>query len=114
MICANVSGVSTVVGSATAPGTLGSNYGPAYVTCPGGNIAIGGGVQGNDIDMVVSSTAPDFPDTLGLQVEPDGTLPAPVGWHGVMINNSLSDKTVKAAVICVPRAFAVWMPLMVK
>lgn len=109
IICANVSGVSTIVGSGSA-----GSYGFAYLTCPAGNIAIGGGVEGNDNDMEVSSSAPDFADTSSLQVRPDGTNPAPVGWHGTMINNSLSTKTVKAAVICAPRAFAVLLPLIMK
>jgi hypothetical protein len=101
VICAPLSGLSTVVGSDTvAPGSFGSER----VLCPAGRVAVGGGIDlGNVLTMKVTSSAPTFAQNNSrLIFQPSGTNPAPIGWQATARNDGTTTKSFKVAVICAP------------
>jgi hypothetical protein len=99
VICAPLSGVSTVVGSDTA--TAGS-FAAERVQCPRGKTTIGGGIDlGNVLTMKVTSSGPTFAqNNHRLIFQPDGTNPAPIGWQASARNDDTTTKSFKVAVIC--------------
>jgi len=101
VICAPLSGVSTVVGSDTvAPGSFGSER----VLCPAGRVAVGGGIDlDNVLTMKVTSSGPTFAQNNSrLIFQPNGTNPAPNGWQATARNDDTTTKSFKVAVICAP------------
>jgi len=101
VICATLSGASTVVGSDTAmPGS----HRAERVTCPSGKVAVGGGIDvDNVLTMKLTSSAPTFDlSTHRLIQQPNGANPAPVGWQASARNDGTTSKSIKVAVICAP------------
>ena len=101
VICAPMSGVTTVVGSDDArPG----GFDTERVQCPSRTVALGGGVDlDNVLTMVVTSSGPTFDqNNERLYFQPNGANPAPVGWQASARNESATTKSFKVAVICAP------------
>lgn len=101
VICATLSGVSTVVGSNEV--SVGS-FGSKQVTCPAGTVAVGGGIDMENVKtMMVTSSAPTFAGSQHrLGQRPDGINPAPKGWQASARNESTTTKGFKVAAICAP------------
>ena len=101
VICATLSGISTIVGSDEVP--LGSFRGK-QVTCPTGTVAVGGGIDMENVQsMKVTSSAPTFAASQHrLFQQPDGMHPAPAGWQASALNHSTTTKSFKVAAICAP------------
>ena len=101
VICATLSGVTTMVGSAKA--TVGS-FASERVKCPSGTVALGGGPDlENVMTMMVTSSAPTFAgSSYRLGQQPDGMHPAPNGWQASARNESTTTKKLKVAAICAP------------
>ena len=100
VICAPLSGVTTVVGSDTA--TAG-NFATERVECPNGMIAVGGGIDLDMLTMIVTSSGPTFnQNSTRLIFQPNGINPAPIGWQASARNDGATDLPFKVAVICAP------------
>ena len=104
VICATLSGVSTVVGSNEVSA---GSFSSKKVTCPSGTGAVGGGIDMENVKtMKVTSSAPTFAGSghrLGQQ--PNGLNPAPRGWQAsAFYDTILSRGTLgyKVAAICAP------------
>ena len=112
-ICAPLSGVSTVVSSDSASG---GSFGVERVLCPDGTVAVGGGIDmDNVLTMDVSSSAPAFEGAdARLISRPDGTNPAPIGWQASARNDAASTQSFKVAAICAEPVFRVFLPLVMK
>jgi hypothetical protein len=100
-ICAPLSNVSTVVSSSNVNPTA---YWSLAVTCPAGKVAVGGGVDVEDVDlMVVTASSPMFGANRLTDVA-DGSRAAPDGWVGTVRNNAKELKTFSVGVVCQPLA----------
>lgn len=101
VVCATLSGVSTIVGSNEASA---GGFGSEWVKCPAGTVAVGGGIDmENVLTMMVTSSAPTFAGSshrLGQQ--PDGIHPDPNGWQASARNEGPTTKGFKVAAICAP------------
>jgi hypothetical protein len=114
VICAQVEGVSTVVGSASVSA---GSFNADRILCPNGSIAVGGGIDlDNVLTMVVTSSAPTFADNDNrLIFQPDGDNPAPVGWQSSARNNDSNARPLKNAVICAPSSnYGTFLPLIAR
>ena len=113
VICAPISGVTTVVGSDTARAR---SFGSERVECPRGKIAVGGGIDpDNVLTMNVSSSGPTFDQNNDrLFFQPDGTNPAPIGWQASTSNDATTTKPFKVAVICAQPPNEIFLPLVTK
>ena len=113
-ICVDLPDVSTMVGSATASA---GSFAVERVLCPEGMVAIGGGVDvDNVLNMEASSSAPTFPGDSGnrlIQQSP-GTYAGPVGWQSSAVVNSGTDEMVKVAAICAPAPDLTFLPIIIK
>lgn len=99
VICANITGVTTVIGSDTAPA---GSFDVAFVSCPAGSVATGGGIDPyNILDMEVSSSAPRYAGTR-LYTQADGPAGAPNGWQATSVNLGTTAREFKVAAICAP------------
>lgn len=100
VVCAGgyIGSTSTVV--ATSTQIAGGSFGVASVACPSGSVALGGGVDlDNVLTMAVTSSGP----TIGgkrLLFAPAGRNAAPGGWQGSARNDSSTSMKFKIAVIC--------------
>jgi hypothetical protein len=101
VICATLSGARTVVGSSDV---LVSGFGSKRVTCPAGTVAVGGGIDTENVKtMMVTSSAPTFAGpSHRLGQQPDGIHPAPDGWQASARNEGTLTKKFKVAAICAP------------
>jgi hypothetical protein len=101
VICATLSGVSTIVGSNEA--SVGG-FASKRVKCPSGTVAVGGGTDLENVKtMMVTSSAPTFAGaSYRLGQQPDGIHPAPNGWQASARNESTTTKGFKVAAICAP------------
>jgi hypothetical protein len=98
--CAPVPGLSTLVVSKSlaADGGLGGKR----ADCPGGRVAVGGGVDNEDLfRMSVVTTLPVVGNDP-LNSLADGKHGAPTGWQAVASNTSDQARTTKIAVLCAP------------
>ena len=109
VICAPLPNASTVVGADTAGA---GSFGVERVLCPAGTIAVGGGVDmDNVLTMAVSSSAPTFDaDQARLISQPAGTNPAPIGWQASALNNAGSTQGFKVGVICAAPDALIFLP----
>jgi hypothetical protein len=97
VVCARMAGVSTVVGMEDAPA---GSFDVKRVTCPAGKVALGGGIDmDNVISMQVSSSAPIISGDRLIQ-RLDGTNPAPEAWQASALNTAGASQNFKVAVIC--------------
>jgi hypothetical protein len=108
VVCQPLGGVSTVVASKTASG---SGWGTQRVDCPTGSVAVGGGIDVEDVyRMYVSQSAPGFELPQAILMQRDaGEQPVPVGWVASVINTDASDRTLRAAAICAKWAMDVFV-----
>jgi PASTA domain len=90
---------STVVGSSTVTA---NSFGSVRVTCPGGTVAVGGGVDVANIgNMIVTASAPTFvANNNRLIFQPDGAAAAPNGWQVSVLNSGPAAQTIKGAAVC--------------
>ncbi|MBW1635599.1 MAG: hypothetical protein JRJ68_04920 [Deltaproteobacteria bacterium] len=103
-ICSPQSNITTVVGSNIV--TVGS-FAAERVECPSGMIAVGGGVDLNNVlTMKVTSSGPTFDqNSTRLIFQPDGINPAPIGWQASARNDGATDQSLKVAAICMRPIF---------
>ena len=100
-ICSSDISASAEVNSMSVPS---GSYAGSFVMCPMGTVAIGGGIDVNNVlTMKVTASALLFPGPV-VPIElfgmPDGAAPAPVGWAGFVRNDDASPLPMKVAVIC--------------
>lgn len=106
-VCSPDFALSAVVGSATVAA---GSFNNASVLCPGGMVAVGGGVDlQNALTMTVTESAPVFPGPLYLGSAPDGENPAPIGWVASARNDDSVAMDLKIAVICSAVAATTWV-----
>lgn len=92
---------STQVTSATYLGG-GNLYVPAFLDCPPGEVAVGGGANvSNPYFLTVRSTGATF-DQFGFYSGPDGVRGAPDGWLGQATTAAVT--TLRVGVACAPGA----------
>lgn len=110
VICAPLPNASTVVGADTAGA---GSFGVERVLCPAGTIALGGGVDmDNVLTMQVTASAPTFDaDQARLISQPVGTNPAPIGWQATALNHAGASQGFKVGVICSPAEALIFLPL---
>lgn len=97
-ICSSEISPTTMVASWSVA-AAGSNGG--IVHCPLGTVAIGGGVDvENILHMLVTGSGLVFAGDVGLLLTPDGTQPAPIGWSGYVRNEDSVPHAMKVAAIC--------------
>jgi hypothetical protein len=103
VMCGTGSSLSTVLSSAFAPA---NTFSSVRVTCPGGTMAIGGGVDVADFaNMIVTASAPTFAaNNNRLIFQPDGPALGPIGWQVAVLNQTGAAQPFKAAAICIPVA----------
>jgi Repeat of unknown function (DUF5648) len=99
-VCAQLSGVSTVV---TGPFAVGAVTGYS-VACPAGSIVLGGGIDTNDVTKNVATvstplfgTNPQFPVDRA-----PGSYMSATGWYGIYYNYSPAVTTGSVGVVCAP------------
>jgi hypothetical protein len=100
VVCAGayIGSTSTVVATSNLFG--GGNFSVASATCPAGSVALGGGVDlDNVLTMAATSSAPTYRGTRLLST-PSGRNPAPDGWQASARNDSSTSMKFKVAVIC--------------
>jgi hypothetical protein len=112
-VCAPLSEVTTMVGSDTANA---GGLGVERQLCPAGQVALGGGVDNeNVLTMQVSSSAPTFDgDTARLIYQGSGRAPAPNGWQVSSVNDIASAQTLKIAAVCAEAVYEAHLPLVTR
>jgi len=112
-ITSSLSDTVTVVGSDTV--TAGG-FGNERVLCPDGMIAVGGGIDLENVwTMKVTSSGPTFDQNYSrLNYQPDGTNPAPIGWQASARNDDTTTKPFKVAVICGQPVLGIFLPIVTK
>jgi len=97
-VCSDAIAASAQVASISV---MNGDFAGAFAYCPMGTVAIGGGVDVNNVfTMRVTASAPVFPGNVELIFMADGEAPAPIGWAGFARNDGASPLPMKVAVIC--------------
>ncbi len=99
-VCAQLGGVFTV---ATGPFTIASTTAAGYsALCPSGSIALGGGIDSNDVTRnVIAISTPLFGAQPQFPVDRDtGSYTAAQGWYGIYYNYGADRTTGAVGAIC--------------
>ncbi|MBP8295762.1 MAG: hypothetical protein KAX84_06610 [Burkholderiales bacterium] len=103
-ICAAITGVTTLVSSpvAIAPG---QENGVA-LTCPGGSIATGGGLDSADLHALIATISTPVYNGYAYPAEREsGDYPAPAGWFADAFSHaSTGNRNLTVGLVCVPVA----------
>lgn len=101
VLCASpvfVGATTTVVATSATFG--GSNFGVATATCPAGAVALGGGVDADNVlTMTVTDSEPMYHGTHLLPTASQQS-PAPDGWQAAVRNDSTTAMKFKVAAVC--------------
>lgn len=101
-VCAQLGGVSTV---ATGAFTVGAGVAAGYsAACPAGSIALGGGIDTNDVTKNVATVStplfggnPQFPVDRAT-----GNYTSATRWYGIYYNYGPATTTGSVGVVCAP------------
>ena len=101
VVCQPLKGITTVISSMVVQGGTSISE-TEHAQCPKGSIAVGGGIDAEDLFRLLSSeTAPVFGTTYTSLMQMDnGVNPAPTGWQASAINGDESNRMLKVGAIC--------------
>jgi hypothetical protein len=88
------------------------DFGVLRVMCPGGTVAVGGGIDPQNVfTEAVTSSGPVFAaNDHRLLFQPNGLQPGAIGWQATILNQSTESKSFKVATICAQPIREVFLP----